>query len=106
MMTKGRNILCSIDKHKGLLYTERFTHYLVVIYEVLQLVSMNNNVKTTVLGETELFIIHTRKANLLPRSRAVEKMCLREHALCYGDIKLIMSTVKEQYYFPVLITLC
>lgn len=61
------------------MHTETSLHYLVVVYEVLQLISMNNDVKTTVLGETELFIIDTRETNFLPRPRAGEEMNVRDY---------------------------
>lgn len=54
------------------------TCYLVVVYKILQLISMYNYVEAAVLGKTELFIVHASKANLLPRSRTV-----REIMLCY-----------------------
>lgn len=34
---------------------------------------MNNDMKSTVLSQTKLFIIHTRKAHLFPSSRTREK---------------------------------
>lgn len=40
------------------------TSYLVIVYQFLQLVCMNNDVKTTQLCKAELLPIHTGKAHL------------------------------------------
>lgn len=52
--------------------TNSFKNYLIVVYKILQLISMNNYVKTTVLGKAKLFIVHTCKTNFLPRSCTVK----------------------------------